>query len=130
MKIIFLFALISCSQILWALPAGTKGEDGNFKVSEKSLVHLGVRFSQLSGDGPWSVPKAALVTIKLTQGVYRRLEGEITYVIVKIADRKDDQVIIKSQDLEARDEIAITGVKYLRMAETDLNSETVDNCAH
>jgi hypothetical protein len=62
--------------------------------------------------------------------VYRRFEGELTYVIVKVTSAQNDQVLIQSEDLEAGDEVAVTGVKYLRMAETDLNSETVDNCAH
>jgi hypothetical protein len=38
-----------------------------------------------------------------------------------------DEIIIY---LESGDEVAVTGTKFLRMAETDLNSETVDNCAH
>jgi hypothetical protein len=128
MKYLILFLLLS--NISFAGPAGTKGEDGNFKVSEKSLNHLGVKFQPLLGNGPWIVPADALVKIKLTLGVYRRYEGEITYVIVKkLADHKGT-VTIQAEDLEAGDEVAISGTKFLRMTETDLNSETVDNCAH
>jgi hypothetical protein len=130
MKTIFILSLVLFTKIALAVPAGTKGEDGNFKVSEKSLNHLGVTFAPLTGGGPWKIPKTALVRIKLTQGVYRRFEGELTYVIVKVTSAQNDQVLIQSEDLEAGDEVAVTGVKYLRMAETDLNSETVDNCAH
>jgi hypothetical protein len=128
MKFLILFTLVA--NISFAEPAGTKGEDGNFKVSEKSLNHLGVRFQSLKGNGPWTVPKDTLVRIKLTSGVYRRFEGEITYVLVKKTSEQDGLVTIQSEDLESGDEVAITGTKYLRMAETDLNSETVDNCAH
>lgn len=130
MKILFILALFSLSQFSHAVPAGTKGEDGHFKVSEKSLSHLGVKFMGLSGNGPWTVPESTLVRIKLTQGVYRRFDGELTYVIVKVSKSLNGQITVQSEDLEAGDEVAIKGAKYLRMAETDLNSETVDNCAH
>jgi hypothetical protein len=128
MKILFLLLILASNT--FAGPAGTKGEDGNFKVSEKSLNHLGVKFQSLKGNGPWSVPHEALVKIKLTTGVYRRFEGEITYVIVSKINEVNGIVTIKSEDLESGDEVAVTGTKFLRMAETDLNSETVDNCAH
>lgn len=130
MKFILIVFLLSSSLFSLAGPAGTKGEDGNFKVNEKALNHLGVRFTVLSGLGPWTVPQSSLVRIKLTQGVYRRYEGELTYVIVKVISSKNDEATIQSEDLETGDEVAITGAKFLRMAETDLNSETVDNCAH
>ena len=130
MKTIFIIFVLLFSKFSIAVPAGTKGENGNFKVSEKSLNHLGVMFQKLEGLGPWTIPESSLVRIKLTQGVYRRFEGEITYVIVKATVGKKGEIVIQSEDLEPGDEVAITGAKYLRMAETDLNSETVDNCAH
>lgn len=130
MKPLFIIFSFLLSQFALAVPAGTKGEDGNFKVSEKSLAHLGVKFRSLIGSGPWKVPKESLVKIKLTQGVYRRFEGEITYVIVKSSEAGNGNLLLHSEDLEEGDEVAIEGTKYLRMAETDLNSETVDTCAH
>jgi hypothetical protein len=130
MKQVIIISAFLFSQIAFAVPAGTKGEDGNFKVSEKSLNHLGVKFVSLNGPGPWKVPAAALVKIKLTQGVYRRFEGEITYVIVRTSEADKGNLYISSEDLEEGDEVAVQGTNYLRMAETDLNSETVDTCAH
>lgn len=126
----FLIMLLLLANTSFAGPAGTKGEDGNFKVSEKSLKHLGVTFQALEGNGPWSIPSDALVKIKLTLGVYRRFDGEITYVIVKKISEGQGVATIQTEDLEPGDEVAITGTKFLRMAETDLNSDTVDNCAH
>lgn len=130
MKHLLFISVLLLTHFAFALPAGTKGEDGNFKVSEKSLTHLGVKFQPLKGSGPWTIPKEALVKIKLTQGVYRRFDGEITYVIVKTSEAGNENLSIYSEDLEDGDEVAIKGTKYLRMAETDLNSETVDTCAH
>lgn len=130
MKTIFIITLFLIAETSLAVPAGTKGKDGNFKVSEKSLRHLGVKFTDLTGPGPWTVPKSALVRIKLTQGVYRQYQDELTFVIVKVMNVNGENVTIHSDDLESGDEVAVSGVNFLRMAETDLNSETVDNCAH
>lgn len=130
MKSIISLYIILFSLNAYASPAGTKGKNGHFKVTEKSLKHLGVHFKSLSGNGPWLIPSESLVRIKLTEGVYRRFDGEITYVIVKKNLQKNNQVLITSEDIEAGDEVAISGSQFLRMAETDLNSETVDNCAH
>lgn len=126
----FLFLVLIFSTSLLAAPAGTKGEDGNFKVSSKALEHMGIHFQALTAAKEWQIPKDALVRIKLSEGVYRRFNGEITFVLVKVLNRNHQLVTINSEDLEAGDEVAVKGVNFLRMAEADLNSETVDNCAH
>lgn len=130
MKTLYVLLFLSISQNIFALPAGTKGENGNFKISDKSLDHLGVKFQKLENPGPWTIPSDSLVKIKLTEGVYRRYDGEITFVIVNKSGEENNHVLIESPDLEPGDEVAISGAMFLRMAETDLNSETVDNCSH
>lgn len=104
-------------------------EDG-FKLSKKAIKNLGVTFKRLKGGKQWTVPKSALVHIKHSVGVYRKWDGWITMVLVKILEKKEDTVIIQSIDLEAQDQIAITGVPFLRMTDSDLNSDTVDSCSH
>lgn len=126
---IYLILLIS-SFSLMASPAGVKNEDGSFKLSQKSQAAMGIKFVKLSKSGPWVLPKEALVKIKFTQGVYRMFEGNITYVIVSISKTDSHSMTIQSEDLETGDEVAIKGTNFLRLTEADLNSETVDNCAH
>lgn len=104
-------------------------EDG-FKLSEKAIKNLGVSFTSIKGNGPWMIPKASLVRIKHSTGVYREWEGWITMVLVTIVGETSDTVTIKSVDLQDQDNVAITGVPFLRMTEADLNSDTVDSCAH
>lgn len=130
MKLLFSIYILLSLTTVWADPAGQKGHDGSFKVSEKSLKHLGVIFQTLKGRGPWKVSKEAIVNLKLTQSVYRRYDGELMLVIVKSNSAPDGSLLISSEDLEEGDEVAIKGANFLRMAESDLNSETVDNCAH
>jgi hypothetical protein len=104
-------------------------EDG-FKLSKKSLKYLDIKFESISGKGPWKVPKSSIIRIKHSVGVYRKWDGWITLVLVTILNEGEEYVTIKSIDLEAKDEIASSGVTFLRMTEADLNSDTVDACAH
>lgn len=104
-------------------------EDG-FKLSEKAVKNLGVTFKALNGSGPWMIPKSSLVRIKHSTGVYRKWDGWITMVLVKVLSQTKETVTIKSVDLQDQDNVAITGVPFLRMTEADLNSDTVDACAH
>lgn len=104
-------------------------EDG-FKLSDKAVKNLGVTFNGLSGSGPWMIPKSALVRVKHSTGVYRKWDGWITMVLVKVLNQTKETVTIKSVDLQDQDRVAITGVPFLRMTEADLNSDTVDSCGH
>lgn len=126
---ILMFSIFISFQVL-AHPAGVKNEDGTFKLSEKSLGVMGITFSRLDVEGPWTISKEALVKIKFTQGVYRRYEGDITYVIVRVLKETSDTITIQSEDLEVGDEVAVKGAHFLRLAEADLNSDTVDSCSN
>ncbi len=104
-------------------------EDG-FKMSDKALNKLKIKFAKIQGVNSWTIPEEAIVKIKQSTGVYRRLDGWVTFVLVKVSQRSSGVVNITSADLENGDEVAITGVNYLRMTDADLNSDTVDSCAH
>ncbi|HAR42926.1 MAG TPA: hypothetical protein DCS07_09905 [Bdellovibrionales bacterium] len=104
-------------------------EEG-FKLSEKGIKSLGVTFVALSKDAPWRVPRGALVNIKHSTAVYRRFDGWISLVLVKLVSGDKDTVAISSEDLQTGDEVAISGTQFLRMTESDLNSDTVDTCSH
>ena len=101
-----------------------------FKLTKKAQENLGVSFMQLKGKAPWSIPKSALLTIKHSKAVFRRWNGWITIILVKVVESGEDYYKIKSVDIQDGDDIAISGVKFLRMTEADLNSGTVDACSH
>ncbi len=105
-------------------------EEDGFKLSDKAIKNLGVSFSLIKGSGPWTIPKSSLIRIKHSTGVYRKWDNWITMVLVTVLSQTKDTVTIKSIDLESGDEVAITGVTFLRMTDADLNSDTVDSCAH
>lgn len=104
-------------------------EEG-FKISDKAAKSLGVKFTPIANKGPWRLPIASIVHMKQSVAVYRRFGGWISMVLVKINSRENGFVEIQSADLEPGDEVAVSGVSFLRMTDADLNSGTVDSCAH
>lgn len=104
--------------------------EAGFQLKEAALSSLGVRFQALNDALVWQVPQAALVRIKHVTGVYRRAEGWISFVLVEAQGRSAGSVTIRSEDLQAGDEIAVEGAPFLRMTEADLNADTVDSCSH
>lgn len=140
-KLIILVSLIFLNS--WANETGDKNvelkpwsavsqynELDGFKITARAEKNLGVTFLKLEKEKSWEIPKSALLTIKHSNAVFRKWNGWITMVLVKVGEKKGKTVKIKSVDLQAGDEIAITGVPFLRMTEADLNSDTVDACAH
>lgn len=124
------FTLIFVSFSLVAGTAATKNEDGSFKLSAVAEKNMKIGFKKLNTKGPWTVPQDSLVKIKFTTGVYRRFEGDITLVLVNVLKTENGSVLLQSEDLDIGDEVAIKGAHFLRLAEADLNSGTVDNCSH
>ena len=104
-------------------------EDG-FKLSEKAIKNLGVKFIQLDQGSKWKVPASALVSLKQSFLVYRRYDGWLTTVLVKVVSQNPESVTISSEDLQPGDEVVTTGVNFVRMTDSDLNSGTVDSCSH
>lgn len=130
MKYLILILLMMSVAHSYAGNAGILNEDGSFRLKDESIKTLGIDFLKLSNAGPWSIPLESIVKIKFTKGVYRRYEGSITFVVVNIIKYEKDRVLISSPDLELGDEVATRGTSYLRLAEADLKSDTVDACAH
>lgn len=104
-------------------------EEG-FKLSEKAIKNLGVSFTSIGKGQVWNIPSSALVRIKNSVGVYRRYNDWITMVFVDVISKNRNRAQIQSVDLQYGDEVAVSGVTFLRMTDADLNSDTVDACSH
>lgn len=113
----------------WAAVTDFNKIDG-FKLSAVAEKNLGVTYETLKGEAPWVVPKSAILTIKHSKAVFRKWKGWSTMVLVKIIEEDQQKARIRSLDLQSGDQVAITGVPFLRMTEADLNSDTVDACSH
>lgn len=133
LSLVGLMTLASGEKVFVPKPGGAVtafNEEDGFKLSEKAQSKLGVTYSAIKGSGPWKIEKSALVRIKYSTGVYRKWDGWNTLVFVEIVSQTKEHYVVKSVDLEEGDQIAKTGVSFLRMTEADLNSDTVDACAH
>ncbi|MCM2279017.1 MAG: hypothetical protein NDJ89_13155 [Oligoflexia bacterium] len=126
--------VITASAAAWGADTKKAVTDFNpeegFKMSERALQGLGVKFAKLEGRSPWLLPAEALVRIKHSTGVYRRYEGWISLALVTVAAKSQKGLRVTSEDLQEGDEVAVTGGSFLRMTDADLNSDTVDSCAH
>ena len=105
-------------------------EDGDFSLTPLAEKRLGIEWQSLQGDGSWKVPLDSIVKIKFTKAVYRKFEGRITLVILESIKQDGKFAVISSADLASGDQVAIKGTKFLRLAEVDISSSTVDNCSH
>lgn len=105
-------------------------KEQGFKLSSKAASAMAVAFRRLDQAAPWRVPKESIIQLKQSTGIYRKYDGWISMVLVKVVKREGDVFLIRSEDLEVGDEVAISGATFLRMTDADLNSGTVDSCAH
>lgn len=105
-------------------------KEQGFKLSDRSASAMGVSFRRLDQAGPWLIPRESVIQLKQSAGIYRKYDGWISMVLVKILRREGDNLLVTSEDLELGDEVAVTGAVFLRMTDADLNSGTVDSCAH
>lgn len=112
------------------LPSSVLAHDveQGFRLSDAAIARLGVRFEELKGNGPWSVPKNALVKVKRSTGVYRQSDGFITLVLVETKEAIGNYVRIQSEDLRAGDRVAVEGGGFLRVVELDLSGGGGDSC--
>jgi hypothetical protein len=105
-------------------------KDEGFKLSDKAVQNLGIEFQNVRGAGQWKISSDAVVHLKQSSGVYRKVDGWILFVLIKVLKKSGSEVLIQSEDLQDGDEVAVKGVTFLRMTDADLNAGTVDSCAH
>lgn len=111
------------------LPASVLRHDleQGFQLSDAALKRLGIRFEALEGVGPWEIPQGALVRIKRSVGVYREVNGYLTFVVVETFG-VGARVRVRSDDLRAGDRIAVEGGAFLRVIDLDLSGSGGDSC--
>ncbi|MBL7715856.1 MAG: hypothetical protein JNL01_10365 [Bdellovibrionales bacterium] len=113
----------------WHAVKKFSSEDG-FQLKDEAIQSMGIKFSPIQGNSPWKIPESALVRVKYSTGVYRKYQEWISFVLVDVVSKNGGQAVVKSQDLESGDQIAVIGGSELRLTESDLTSDTVDTCSH
>jgi hypothetical protein len=86
-------------------------------LSPEAYRNFEIRTLKLAGSGPWDIPASARLLSGEEVNLYRWRDGHFKRVDFTLVKRLGDRLTITSHDLTARDEIAVQGVGFLRMAE-------------
>ena len=89
------------------------------RLSEKALKTLEISAAPLDGASSHRIPTTALVYYQDHVGVYRLRNGWYKLIEVKIEDKSPKSTLVRSAGLKPDDEIVVTGVALLRVAEMD-----------
>lgn len=93
-------------------------KDGGFKLSARALKSIEVVLRTVEGP-TFEIPKEAIVYYGVKVGVYRRRNEMFRLVPVKIQKKATTTVTAHSEEVQAKDEIAIEGAALLRVSEMD-----------
>lgn len=88
-----------------------------FKLSPEALKNFELQFAKLNGDGPWTINPTAIVHAGEEVNVFRRRNGFFKRVDFETAKKGEKTMAIDSDDLREGDEIVISGLGFLRIAE-------------
>lgn len=92
-------------------------ERNGFKLSPEALNNFDLKFLKLNGDGPWSLPKSALVHSGEEKNIFRKRNDFFKRIDFQVIKSSGDQLTVDSDDLREGDEVVIIGLGFLRIAE-------------
>lgn len=92
-------------------------ERNGFKLSPEALKNFDLKYLKLNGDGPWPIPKAALVHSGEETNLFRKRSGFFKRIDFETSKNTGNQLTVDSDDLRDGDEIVIVGLGFLRIAE-------------
>ncbi len=105
-------------------------ERDGFKLSEQALKNFDLSFIKLNGNGPWNLPKTAVVHSGEEVNVFRRRSGFFKRIDFQILKRQDRTFLIDSDDLREGDEVVTQGLGFLRIAELAATGDVAHGHSH
>jgi hypothetical protein len=87
-----------------------------FKLSKESIATLNLKFQKIDGN-EFRINKSTLVSSKSIKGVYRFRAGFFKLLSAKILKETDSEYRVKVAGLNLNDQIVISGVGLLRVAD-------------
>lgn len=107
-------------------------EGEEFKLSGESESVLKITTSKVTSQGKnlYKVPRSSLVSFKSEIGVYVKRAGWFRLSEVIILKQSEKDIHIKSQDILETDEVVISGVAYLRIAQLQASGQGGKGHAH
>ena len=92
-------------------------ERNGFKLSAEALKNFDLKYLKLNGDGPWALPKAALVHSGEETNLFRKRNGFFKRIDFQTTKNAGNQLTVDSDDLREGDEVVVVGLGFLRIAE-------------
>lgn len=93
-----------------------KNEDDGFKFSQEAIKTIGYKTINYQTE-IFEIPSKALVQVKDDKSIYRLRNGWLKRVDIQIIKKNTDSILLKATDLKSGDQIVVTEVGYLRIAE-------------
>ncbi|OYZ23515.1 MAG: hypothetical protein B7Y39_04205 [Bdellovibrio sp. 28-41-41] len=92
-------------------------EAEGIKLGPDAEKNFEIKKIKISGANTYDVPKEAVVTAGIEVNLYRYREGFYKRIDFDQVGKSGGKITIRSKDLKSGDEIAITGLGFLRIAE-------------
>jgi len=93
-----------------------KNENDGFKFSQEAIKTIGYKTINYQTE-IFEIPTKALVQVKDDKSIYRLRNGWFKRVDIQIIKKNADSILLKASDLKSGDQIVVTEVGYLRIAE-------------
>lgn len=87
------------------------------KLSPEALKNYEIRTLKLTGSGPWQIPTSARLLAGEEVNLYRVRDGAFKRIDFTQVKKTPEHMTINSTDLKSGDEIVISGIGFLRIAE-------------
>jgi len=88
-----------------------------FKLSAEALKNFELKSMKLNGDGPWRIPRSAIVRTGDETNLYRQRDGFFKRIDFQAIKQDGNQVLVDSDQMRENDEIISVGIGFLRIAE-------------
>lgn len=108
----------------------TADEDKGFVIKEHVEANFSIKMQKIKGSNTMLVPKAALLFSGVEKQVFRNRETYWKAVDVKILKQSKDMFEITSNELQAGDSIAISGVGFLKIIEQSVFGPVIEGHVH
>lgn len=92
-------------------------DKNGFKLSPEAFKNFELKFTKISGKGPWSVPATAIVLAGEEVNIFRRRDGFFKRIDFQAVRKSPVEIALTSKDLAPGDEIVVSGLGFLRIAE-------------
>lgn len=92
-------------------------ERNGFKLSPEALKNFELKSLKLNGDGPWELPKTALVHSGEETNLFRKRNDFFKRIDFQTIRNVGSRLVVDSDDLREGDEVVLIGLGFLRVAE-------------